>query len=98
MTRLGLIAWTIVTVMAMISLPITQAVAFGDEFADHLAAEPSNDPPEPLTLPSTGPEIAGGGLAGAGAAKSVNMVIVRNVLIGLVFAGILAASALNESD
>jgi hypothetical protein len=66
--------------------------------ADRSATVPSDDTPVHPKLQSTGPAIAGAGLAGAGAAKSINPVVVRNVLIGLFFVGLWVFSALNNSD
>jgi hypothetical protein len=70
------------------------------------AAEPS--PPHHQTpvlsgtfhpgMQALGQEIAGGGLAGAGVGQSINPVVLRNVLIGLAFAGLWLFSAMNQSN
>ena len=98
MKQLGFKTCVLLIIVAFLSLPVSQPLTLADELSTPLENHLSAREKEPAAMQSTGPDIAGGGLAGAGAAKSIDPVVVRNVIIGLVFAGLLVASALNETE
>ena len=98
MKAMGFKIGILLIIITFSSLPLSQPLALAGELA--LQQEKNLVTSEHTSLPmqSTGPEVAGGGLAGAGASRNIDPVIVRNVIIGLIIAGLLVASALNETE
>ncbi len=99
MTRLDFKAGVILLLaLLLISMPVSQTMALAEGLAARSDDVQSDVTPVHPEKQSTGPEIAGAGLAGAGAAKSIDPVVVRNVIIGLLFVGLWVFSAMNEGS
>ena len=98
MKQLGFRTCVLLIIVAFLSLPVSQPLILADELSRPIENPLLDREHKPAAMQSTGSDVAGGGLAGAGASKNLDPVIVRNVIIGLVFAGLLVASALSETE
>jgi len=99
MERLGLrVGVILLLIFLLISIPVAQTLALAEGLAARSDKVQSDFTPVHPKTPSTGPQIAGAGLAGAGAAKSLDPVIVRNVIVGLLFVSLWALSVVSNSE
>ena len=98
MKQLQLKTGVFLIIITFLGLSISQPLIQANELSMHPEKQQLVSKQAPAAMQSTGQAVAAGGLAGAGAAKNIDPVVLRNVIIGLVFAGLLAASALNEAE
>ena len=99
MKRLSLKAGVIIfLILLLMSLPVSQTLALAQALDARTGAVQSVSTLVHPKMPSTGPEIAGAGLAGPGAARHIDPVVVRNVIIGLVFVSLWALSVASNSE
>jgi len=99
MERLGLrVGVILLLIFLLISIPVAQTLALAEGLAARSGKVQSDFAPVHPKIQSTGPQIAGAGLAGAGAAKSLDPVIVRNVIVGLLFVSLWALSVVSNSE
>ena len=98
MKRVGFKAGVFLVVMALISLTATPFPTMAAEPAGEAGTDATQSETDPTATQPTGAEVAGGGDAGRGVARSVDPVILRNSLVGLAILGLLAFSVASEAD
>jgi hypothetical protein len=92
MKRLSLKAGVIIfLILLLMSLPVSQTLALAQALDARTDAVQSVSPPVHPKMPSAG-------LAGPGAARYIDPVVVRNVIIGLVFLSLWALSVASNSE